>query len=131
LPIQEVSLLTNSVRRRSVKHVLWLTLTFVLLAGSSGCSKMLVTKDPALKPIQEMLDQRLPPGTPRSNVSFYLAGQGYPEVPVQKPGTVVAIIRKIDINRMEPVTARVTFYFDANGKLTSFELQRTTNQPIP
>jgi len=29
------------------------------------------------------------------------------------------------------VTARVTFYFDENGKLKDYELQRTMNEPIP
>jgi len=29
------------------------------------------------------------------------------------------------------VTARVTFYFDANGKLNTYEIVRTINAPIP
>jgi hypothetical protein len=107
-----------------------LTLVVFLLAGLGGCEKMLVTKDPGLKPIQEMLEEKLPPGTPRSNVSFYLASQGYSEEASEKPGTIVTVIRKIDTEKMEPVTAKVTFYFDANGKLNTFELQRTINQPI-
>jgi hypothetical protein len=107
-----------------------LTLVVFLLAGFGGCEKMLVTKDPGLKPIQEMLEEKLPPGTPRSNVSFYLASQGYSEEAGEKSGTIVTVIRKIDTEKMEPVTAKVTFYFDANGKLNTFELQRTINQPI-
>ena len=78
-----------------------------------------------------MLEQQLPPGTPQSNVSLYLSTMGYQQEAATKPGTLVAIIRKIDTEKMEPVTARATFYFDANGKLTKFELQRTVNQPIP
>lgn len=98
---------------------------------ASGCEKILAPPDPAVKPIQEMLEQQLPPGTPQSNVSLYLSTMGYQQEAATKPGTLVAIIRKIDTEKMEPVTARATFYFDANGKLTKFELQRTVNQPIP
>jgi hypothetical protein len=88
-------------------------------------------KDPALKPIQEMLEQQVPIGTPRANVSLYLSTQGYAEEPAQEPGKIVTIIRKIDTEKLEPVTARVTFYFRVDGKLDHFELQRTLNQPIP
>jgi len=77
-----------------------------------------------------MLDSQLPPGTPQPNVALYLSTQGYPEQPSQEPGTIVAIIRKIDMQTMEPVTARVTFYFDARGRLNTFELKRTPNLPI-
>lgn len=77
-----------------------------------------------------MLDSQLPVGTPRANVYLYLSTQGYPTEPSEKRDTIVAIIRKIDTQRLEPVTARVTFHFDANGKLTGFELQRTMNQPM-
>jgi hypothetical protein len=106
-------------------------LAVCLLVGFSGCQKITAPTDPALKPIREMLEQQVPVGTSRSNVSLYLANQGYPEEAAQKPGTVVAVIRKIDTEKMEPVTARVTFYFDAKGKLDTFKLQRTMNQPIP
>ena len=108
-----------------------LALAALLLTGLNGCEKTLVTKDPKLKPIQEMLARSLPPGTPRSNVSLYLASLGYSEDAIEKPGTMVTIIRKIDTESMEPVTAKVTFYFDANGKLNTFELQRMMNQPAP
>ena len=102
----------------------------MLTVGLSSCQKFLVTKDPALKPIQEMLERGLPVGTPRANVSQYLSSQGFLEERSDKPGIVVAIVRKIDIQKMQPVTARATFYFDANGRLNTFELQRTQNQPI-
>ena len=95
-----------------------------------GCQKHFLPEDPQLKPIQEMLDAQVPIGTPEANVSLFLNSQGYPLETSYKPGTLVAIIRKIDTQRLEPVTARVTFYFDANGKLTSVELQRTMNAPV-
>lgn len=95
-----------------------------------GCQKHFLPADPQLKPIQEMLDAQVPIGTPEANVSLFLNSQGYPLETSYKAGTLVAIIRKIDTQRLEPITARVTFYFDANGKLTSVELQRTMNEPV-
>jgi hypothetical protein len=105
-------------------------LASLLILAVAGCQKATRTSDPALVPIQEMLDTQLPAGTPRANVYLYLSTQGYPTEQTEKRDTIVAIIRKIDTQRLEPVTARVTFYFDANGKLTGFELERTMNQPI-
>ena len=98
--------------------------------GFSGCQKTLVTKDPTLKTIQEMLEKSVPVGTPRANVTQYLASQGFPEERTDQPGIVTATIRKIDIEKMQPVTARARFYFDANGKLNTFELHRVPNQPL-
>jgi hypothetical protein len=98
--------------------------------GFSGCQKTLVTKDPTLKTIQEMLEKSVPVGTPRANVTQYLASQGFPEERTDQPGIVIATIRKIDIEKMQPVTARARFYFDANGKLNTFELHRVPNQPL-
>lgn len=97
----------------------------------AGCSKAFKVEDPQLKPIQEMLDTNLPPGTPDGAVSQFLATRAYPTEPSDKPSTIVAIIRHIDTEKLQPVTARVTFHFDANGKLRDYELVRTMNAPIP
>jgi hypothetical protein len=96
-----------------------------------GCSKSFKVDDPQLKPIQEMLDQNLPAGTPEIAVTQFLAMRSYPTEESEKPGTIVAIIRHIDTEKLQPVTARVTFYFDANGKLNTYEIVRTMNSPIP
>ena len=103
-------------------------LTLLLLAG---CGKNLEVTDPQLKPIQEMLNTNLPPGSMQDAVDRFLAVRGYPKEPATKRGMMVAIIRHIDTERLEPVTARVTFYFDANGKLNATEIVRTFNEPIP
>jgi|SRR5450432_571813 hypothetical protein len=103
------------------------SLLFLTLAG---CQKSPRTSDPALLPIQEMLDAQLPAGSTTARVALYLDTQGYPTEPGEKNGTIVAVVRKMDMQRMEPVTARVTFNFDANGKLISFELRRTPNRPV-
>jgi hypothetical protein len=96
----------------------------VALAGLAGCQKTARTDDPQLKPIQAMLEQQLPPHTPEEKVVAYLDNHGYPILPAQKQGTIVANIRRTDTAAVQPVTARVTFYFDANRKLNTFELER-------
>jgi hypothetical protein len=123
--------LPKRLRRSRILFAI-LSLAVLSLFSLAACQKTIPrTDDPQLKPIQEMLDAQLPPGTPSDRVATFLASRGYPTEPVEKPGTMVAIIRHIDTERVEPVTARVTFYFDANNKLNTFELQRTFNERIP
>jgi hypothetical protein len=105
-----------------------------LIAGLlflGGCNDALKVNDPQLKPIQAMLDEKLPVGSTEGAVAEFLSARGYPTEPPEKPGTLVAIIRHIDTEKLQPVTARVTFYFDANGKLNTYEIVRTVNAPIP
>ena len=109
---------------------LWLAAAAAILM-LVGCQKAAKTDDPQLKPIQQMLDEQLPLGTTDAAVNAFLAARDYPSEPGAKPGTIVAKIRHIDTERVQPVTARVTFYFDENGKLKDYELQRTMNEPIP
>jgi PBP1b-binding outer membrane lipoprotein LpoB len=96
----------------------------------AGCAKNGEVDDPQLKPIQEMLNTNLPPGATEGAVTQFLSARGYPLEPHHKPGTLVAIIRHIDTDRLQPVTARVTFYFDANGKLNATEIVRTYNRQV-
>jgi hypothetical protein len=99
------------------------------LAGLAGCQKLVRTEDPQLKPIQAMLEQQLPPRTPEEKVVLFLDNHGYPILAAEKQGTIVANIRRTDTAAMQPVVARVTFYFDANRKLNTFELQRPADEP--
>jgi hypothetical protein len=115
--------------RSTMRVTLFLALVGMLLLGA--CSKSLKVDDPQLKPIQEMLEANLPTGTEQGAVSRFLAMRAYPTEAPSKPGTIVAIIRHIDTEKLQPVTARVTFYFDANGKLNTMEIVRTMNAPIP
>lgn len=108
--------------------------TGFLIAGLfffAGCKGAFKVEDPQLKPIQAMIEQSLPPGTSQGAVQEFLSARGYPTEPASKPGTLVAIIRHIDTEKLQPVTARVTFYFDANGKLNTYEIVRTMNTPVP
>lgn len=97
----------------------------------SSCERAFKVDDPQLKPIQATLEKNVPVGTPVGAVSLFLSTRGYPLEPSDKASTLVAIIRHIDTEKLQPVTARVTFHFDANGKLTSYEIVRTMNAPIP
>ena len=99
------------------------------LAGLAGCGGPGRTDDPQLKPIQSMLEAQLPPHTPEEKVVAFLGNRGYSILPAQKQGTIVANIRRTDTATVQPVIARVTFYFDANGKLNTFELKRPVNEP--
>jgi hypothetical protein len=121
---------------RPPQKSLWQLKALYLLLGGlvllSGCKqKAFEVDDPQLKPIQEIIQTNLPLGTPDATVSHFLALRGYPTETSQKPGTIVAIIRHIDRETVTPVTARVTFYFDANGKLNTYEIVRTFNAPVP
>jgi hypothetical protein len=96
-----------------------------------GCKDAFKAEDPQLKPIHTMLQQKLPAGINQAIVLEFLSARGYETEPPEKPGTIVAVIRHVDPQFLRPVTARVTFYFDANGKLDTFDLVRIANQPIP
>jgi hypothetical protein len=104
-------------------------LVFLALAGLAGCGGTGHTDDPQLKPIQSMLEAQLPPHTPQEKVVAFLDNRGYPILPAQKQGTIVANIRRTDTATVQPVIARVTFYFDANRKLNTFKLQRPVSEP--
>jgi hypothetical protein len=107
----------------------WMLVPALALTCAGGCGKMVGTEDPQLRPIQTMLEQQLPPHTPEEKVVTFLDNHGYSILAVQKQGTIVANIRRTDTAAVQPVIARVTFYFDANRKLNTFELQRPVNEP--
>jgi hypothetical protein len=105
------------------------TLVSAFLVGC-GTSSNEVT-DPQLKPIQEMVNSQLPVGSSEGTVQQFLVARGYPIEKTSRPGTLIGIIRHIDTERLQPVTARVTFYFDANGRLNTTEIERTFNRRPP
>ncbi len=116
---------TISARRGEQGWVL-LALALAALAGCHGIGR---AEDPQLKPIRAMLEQQLPKRTPEEKVVLFLDNHGYPILAAQKQGTIVANIRRTDTAAIQPVIARVTFYFDANRKLNTFELQRPADEP--
>ena len=106
-------------------------LVAAVLLVLAGCRKTSKVDDPQLKPIQDILETNLPPGTSEGAVSHFLSTHGYPVEATDKPGTMVAIICLLGTDNPAPIAARVTFYFDANGKLNTYEIVRETNAPVP
>ena len=97
----------------------------------AACGDLTKVDDHELKPIQEMVDAQLPPGTPLSLVFQFAAARGYPMESAGRANALVVIIRHIDPQKLKPVTARVTFQFDKNDKLIKTDFVRTMNEPIP
>jgi hypothetical protein len=101
----------------------------LLLAGAflalvlSGCKTSAHTSDPRLRQIDELLDSKLPQGTPKSRVIFFLGSQNFPVENTIDAQAVVAIVHRVDTDTLQPATARVTFHFDASDKLKSYDLE--------
>jgi hypothetical protein len=117
--------MTNKCRhtRKSI-HLLasfFLLGLFAALAFA-GCKQSSHTSDPRLRQIDEMLNARLPVGTPKSRVLFYLSSQGFPVENTNDPHVIAAGIQHVDTETLKPATTRVTFHFDADDKLKSYEL---------
>jgi len=96
----------------------------------AGCKSSGHTSDPQLRKIDEILDPQLPKGTPMSRVSYFLSSRGYPMENSSDPHAIVAIVRHIDTDTLQPITARVTFHFDANDKLVTYDLTPAPDVPI-
>lgn len=119
------------LHRQQKPHCFLLLFLAAALVLAAGCKHEAgEVDDPQLKPIQAMIQQALPIGTTQASVEEFISARGYPTEP-GKPGTLVAVIRHIDTQKLQPVTARVTFFFDANRKLNTYEIVRIPNAPIP
>jgi len=105
-------------------------LAVVLVAGVAGCKTSAHSSDPHLRRIDEMLDAELPKGTTMTRVNVFLSSNGYRVEASPKPHTIVAIVRHIDTETLRPATARVTFYFDAGERLTTYDLAPAPDEPI-
>jgi len=103
----------------------------LLLAFSVyGCNSKAHTSDSRLQKIDEMLSTRFPQGTPRSRLEFFLNSRGYKLEDAPDKNSLVAVIRQIDTDTLQPRTARATFHFDLNGKLVSYELASAPDAPL-
>jgi hypothetical protein len=94
-----------------------------------GCKSNAHTSDSRLREIDEMLNTRLPQGTPRSRLEFFLSSRGYKLESAPDKNSLVAVVRRIDADTLEPRTARVTFHFGVNDKLVSYELAAAPDAP--
>jgi hypothetical protein len=118
------------------KHDSILSLTLLgsvvaLCLTFGGCKKESPhTADPQLQGIDELLAKELPPGTPMSRVVYFLHVRGYEIRDASEPHTVVAIVHHINLKTVQPEAARVTFRFDNDLKLTTYDLQPAPTLPI-
>lgn len=113
----------------TVVGILLFAAIFATLA-IGGCKTSKHSSDARLRAIDEMLDAELPKGTNLARVSLFLNERGYR---VENPGKgqmVVAVVRKIDTETLRPVNARVTFHFDAQDQLQSYEMTSAPDEPM-
>jgi|SRR5882724_10030689 len=107
-----------------------LACVFVLGLLAAGCKPSAShTSDPRLKQIDQLINRQLPPGTPMSRVSFFLNTRGYQTEP-SAPHTVVATVEHVDTKTLRPSAARITFHFDANGKLLTYDMVPAELTPV-
>lgn len=97
-------------------------LGIILMLPLTGCRAKGHTSDPRLRQIDETLDAQLPEGSTKSRVVVYLNSQGFPLQASNDPRAVVVLVHHVDTETLKPVTALVTFHFDAADKLKSYEL---------
>jgi len=97
----------------------------------TGCRSGRHTSDPSLRQIDDTLEAQLPAGTSKSKVSYYMSSQGFPLENTNDPHTIVAVVHRVDTETLRPVTARVTFHFDARDNLTTYELAAAPGSASP
>ena len=108
------------------------TLVWVLVAACTfiGCSKSGQSVDPRFRKIDTMLSAKLPKGTTRSRVVYFLNSRGYAMEDAADKSSVVATVQQVDTGTLQPVVARVAFHFDSNDKLTFYELRPGPEPPL-
>lgn len=95
-----------------------------------GCKTHSHTSDSRLQKIDELLNSQLPQGTPRPRVEYFLNSRGYQLENSPDKTSLIAVVRHIDTETLIPATARVTFHFDSNEKLLSYDLQPAPDAPL-
>jgi hypothetical protein len=101
-----------------------------LVFSISGCKTSSHTSDARLQKIDELLNAKLPKGTPKSRVAYFLNSRGYLVQNSPDKNAMVAIVRHVDTDTLQPATALVTFHFDARNNLTSYDLQAAPDAPL-
>jgi len=110
----------------------WLCFALVVGAligiGLVGCkSSGGHTSNSQLRPIDELINHQLPPGSTMAQVNFFLNARGYPEEDSHQAHTLIATIEHVDTETLQPSAARVTFHFDNSDKLVTYDM--TAVQP--
>ena len=109
-----------------------LPLLFLLLVvcAFAGCKKGGRSVAPRFRQIDAMLSAKLPQGTTRSRVIYFLSSRGYPMADGPEKDSILSTIQQVDTQTLQPVVARVTFHFDSNDRLTSYDLQPAAEAPV-
>jgi len=99
------------------------SLVAALVVVVAGCkSTPHHTSDPQLRQIDQLIAKQLPPGSSESQVNFFLNSRGYPQEDSHQAHVLIATIEHVDTETLQPAAARVTFRFDNNDKLLTYEL---------
>jgi len=124
--------LSSSQDKSSARLSLALLFSFLLLSLALGACKKAAphTSDPQLEGIDQLLAKELPPGTTMDRVVRFLHVRGYEMRDATEPHTVVAIVHHINPQTIQPEAARVTFRFDNDLKLLTYDLQPAPTLPI-
>ncbi len=101
-----------------------------LTFATYGCKHSAHTSDSRLQKIDEMLGAQLPVGTARPRVAYFLTSRGYKLEDSPDKSSLVAVVRHVDTDTLQPATARATFHFDASDKLISYDLQPAPDAPL-
>ena len=126
----------NNLFRRFLKlvafpnSILLAFLVIVLALAMPGCQSNSHTSNPRLRKIDEFLSAQLPKGTSRTRVNFFLNSRGFTEEYSSDPKAVVAIVHLVDTDTLQPATARVTFHFDPQDKVITYEMQSAPDAAI-
>ncbi len=122
----------NSVKLTAAVPRLLALASAVLLSSmmAFGCKSHSHTSDSRLQKIDKMLNSQLPQGTPRPRVEYFLSSRGYQLEDSPDKAALVAVVRHIDTETLVPATARVTFHFDSNERLLSYDLQPAPDAPL-
>jgi hypothetical protein len=119
-----------SQKRSSFFSVALFALALLLCLSTSACKRGNAhTSDPKLRGIDELLAAQLPVGTPMSRVTIFLNTRGYAMSPSTDPHAIVATVHHINTETVQPEAAKVTFHFDANDKLVSYDMEPASTMP--
>jgi hypothetical protein len=103
----------------------------LLLFATIGCQKHAGhTADPQLRKIDDMIAAQIPAGSTVGHVHHFLSSRGFPVEDSHDRRAIVAVVRQVDTDTLQPVTARVTFHFDENDKLISYNLIPAMDVPL-
>jgi hypothetical protein len=116
--------------RRSTFSFTLVAVLLLLCLGTGACKNANShTSDPKLKGIDELLAAHLPVGTPIARVTYFLNTRGYAISPSNDSHAIVATVHHINTETVQPEAAKVTFHFDANDKLVSYDLEPASTMP--